>query len=150
MKVTVYVNDREVVFDVEPGEYLLDTLRKHHYTSVKKGCDTSNCGVCTVLVDNKPVPSCSYLTARAHNKSVLTVEGIHDFADRLSGHMGHEGADQCGFCNPSLALATYALKLENPHPTTEEIAHYLVGHLCRCTGYQSQHIAIQRCLEEEK
>lgn len=150
MKVTMTLNHRVVEFDCEPGEYLLDTLRNHHYTSVKRGCDTTSCGVCTVLIENKPVPSCSYLTVRAEGKQVLTVEGIHDFAERLGGFMGHEGADQCGFCNPALALATYALKLENPRPTREDIAHYMVGNLCRCTGYQSQHTAILQCLEAEE
>lgn len=149
MRVTLRINQRVVEYDVEPGEYLLDTLRKHHFMSVKRGCDTSSCGVCTILVDMKPVPSCSFLTVRAQGKDIVTVEGIHDFAEKLSGYMGHEGADQCGFCNPSLALAVYALKHENKKPSLTEIEHYLVGHLCRCTGYQSQHIAIQQCLEEE-
>lgn len=148
MKITLTINHRQRELDVAPGEYLLDTLRKQHILSVKRGCDTSSCGVCTVLVDMKPVLSCSLLTARVAGKEILTVEGIHDFVETLSGHMGHEGADQCGFCNPALALSVYALKHENPHPTLDDIRHYLLGNLCRCTGYQAQHIAILKCLEE--
>jgi carbon-monoxide dehydrogenase small subunit len=148
MRVTLSINHQTKEYDIKPGEYLLDTLRKNHIYSVKRGCDTTSCGVCTVLVDMKPIASCTFLTKRAEGKEILTVEGIHDFAEKLADYMGHEGADQCGFCNPSLALAVYALRAENPDPSDEEINHYLIGHLCRCTGYQSQHIAIRKCLEE--
>lgn len=149
MKINMYVNNRKQTFDVNPDEYLLDTLRKHNYLSVKRGCDNSSCGVCTVLVDNKPIASCTLLTIKTEDKHITTVEGISKEAEKLSEYMGHEGADQCGYCNPSLALTVYSLKLVNPHPTTEELKKYLVGNLCRCTGYQSQHIAIRKYLEEE-
>lgn len=149
MKVKVIVNDLEQIFDIKPDEYLLDTLRNNHYMSVKRGCDNSSCGVCTVLVDGLPTPSCTFLTVKAENKHVTTVEGIVKDVDRLAFHMGEEGADQCGFCNPSLALTVYALKQENPTPSDQELKEYLVGNLCRCTGYQSQHIAIRKYLEEK-
>jgi len=149
MKIKVKVNGYNRIFDVEPTEYLLDTLRKNDYLSVKRGCDNSSCGVCTVLLDNKPVASCALLSIKADNHEVTTVEGISKEAEKLSVYMGHEGADQCGFCNPSLALTVYALKLENDNPSDEEIKDYLVGNLCRCTGYQSQHIAIRKYLEDK-
>jgi len=148
MKINITVNNRKRVFDVKPDEYLLDTLRNHNYLSVKRGCDNSSCGVCTVLMDNKPVASCALLSVKAANHHITTVEGIKDEATKLSRYMGHEGADQCGFCNPSLALTVYSLKLINGNPSIEEIKDYLVGNLCRCTGYQSQHIAIKQYLEE--
>lgn len=149
MRVKLNINGYIKELDVSPNEYLLDTLRNNHYKSVKKGCDTSSCGVCSVLLDNKPVKSCSFLTAKAEGHVITTVEGIPKDVEKLSEYMGSEGADQCGYCNPSLALTVYALKLENKNATLEEIKHYLVGNLCRCTGYQSQQIAIQKYLEDD-
>lgn len=149
MKINIKINGYNRVLDVEPTEYLLDTLRKNDYLSVKRGCDNSSCGVCTVLLDNKPVASCALLSVKAENHEITTVEGISKEAEKLSVYMGHEGADQCGFCNPSLALTVYALKLINDNPSDEEIKDYLVGNLCRCTGYQSQHIAIRKYLEDK-
>ncbi len=128
--------DKEV--DVKPGEYLLDTLRRIGVKSVKKGCDGSACGICVVLIDDKPVLSCSYLSTRANGHKVITVEAIQKEAARLAECFASEGADQCGFCNSAHALMAYALSIENPHPSEEEIKDYLVGNLCRCTGYQSQ------------
>jgi len=148
MRIKLMVNELEQFFDISPDEYLLETLRRYNYTSVKKGCDSSSCGVCTVLVDGKPIASCTLLTIKAEGSTVTTVEGIAKEAEKLSEYMGHEGADQCGYCNPSLALTVYALKQENPHPTDQELKEYLVGNLCRCTGYQGQHIAIKQYLEE--
>ena len=148
MRIKLMVNELEQFFDISPDEYLLETLRRYNYTSVKKGCDSSSCGVCTVLVDGKPIASCTLLTIKAEGSAVTTVEGIAKEAEKLSEYMGHEGADQCGYCNPALALTVYALKQENPHPTDQELKEYLVGNLCRCTGYQGQHIAIKQYLEE--
>lgn len=149
MKINLSINGLKQNLDVEPGEYLLDTLRKHHYLSVRRGCDNTSCGVCTVLIDGLPVPSCSFLSARAHNKSILTVEGIAEEAEKISGYFGAVGAEQCGFCNPSLALTVYALKKELSHPTDEQIDQYLVGNLCRCTGYVSQREAIKNYLGDQ-
>ncbi len=148
MRVKLQINGYTKDYEVLPNEYLLDTLRNNHFTSVKKGCDTSSCGVCTVLIDNKPVQSCTLLTAKTEGHKITTVEGIAKEAEKLSEYMGHEGADQCGYCNPSLALTVYSLKQENKNATMDEIRKYLVGNLCRCTGYQSQHIAIKHYLED--
>ena len=150
MEVKFNLNGLDVIWSVQPGEYLLDSLRSHGVKSVKKGCDGSACGVCTVLVDDKPVLSCSLLTAKVEGHKVMTVEAIQDEAAELSKCFSKEGADQCGFCNASFALMVHALKKENPHPTDEEISDYLVGNLCRCTGYRSQQKAIKAYLGGKK
>lgn len=143
------INGKAVCIDVRPDEYLLDTLRAHHYTSVKRGCDSTSCGVCTVLLDGKPIPSCSYLSVQADGHEITTVEGIQAEAEKLADLFGHEGADQCGYCNPGLSLAVYAMKQEFDRPSEEEVRDYLIGNLCRCTGYVAQHKAIMKYLEVE-
>ncbi|MBU1145816.1 MAG: 2Fe-2S iron-sulfur cluster binding domain-containing protein [Firmicutes bacterium] len=149
MKINLVINNIKKEFNVDPSEYLLDTLRNNHYLSVKRGCDSTSCGVCTVLLDGKPVPSCSILSVRATGHEITTVEGIQKEAEKLSGYFGLEGADQCGYCNPSMALAVYALKNELENPTDDQIREYLVGNLCRCTGYVSQHKAIKKYLGDK-
>lgn len=149
MRVSLTINGDVKAFDVSIEEYLLDTLRKHNYKSVRRGCDNTTCGACTVLLDGKPVPSCSILTVRADQHEITTVEGIAKEAERLSEYFGHEGADQCGYCNPSIALTVHAMLLENPKPTDEDIKKYLVGNLCRCTGYEGQFRAIKKYMEDE-
>ncbi len=146
MKVNTTINGMKRILDVKPDEYLLDTLRRHNYLSVRRGCDTTSCGVCTILIDDKPVPSCAFLSVRAEGKRITTVEGIPKEAEKLSEHFGATGADQCGFCNPGIALSVYALKKSQKKVTAETLKHYLTGHLCRCTGYQSQHKAIKEYL----
>lgn len=147
MIIELNINGHLECFTVRPDEFLLETLRNNHYTSVKRGCETTSCGVCTVLFDGKPIPSCSYLSVRADGHEVTTVEGIQEEAGKLAELFGEEGADQCGFCNPGLALAVYAMKQELTEPTDEAIRHYLVGNLCRCTGYIAQHAAIRNYME---
>ncbi len=142
MKVKINVNQQIKVFECEAGDFLLETLRENNYLSVRRGCDTTSCGVCTVLLDGKPVPSCSLLTVKADGHEITTVEGIQAEAEKLGKHFGDEGADQCGYCNPSLALTVYAMKSELVNPTIDDIKEYLVGNLCRCTGYIAQERAI--------
>ncbi len=146
MKVNATINGMKRVLDVQPDEYLVDTLRRYNYLSVRRGCDTTSCGVCTILVDDQPVPSCAYLSVRADGKTITTVEGIPKHAEKLSEHFGETGADQCGFCNSGIALSVYALQKSGKGITDETLRHYLVGHLCRCTGYQAQHQAIKKYL----
>lgn len=146
MNVTLTVNHEPYEVIIRPDEYLVETLRKIGFVSVKKGCDETSCGVCTILLDNKPIPSCSYFSAKASGHQITTVEGIYEEAERFAACMGAEGADQCGFCNPGLTLAVYAMKLEKIEPTSDAIKHYLIGNLCRCTGYVAQHMAIQTYL----
>ena len=149
MLVTFFLNDVEVSYAIKPGEYLADTLRKHGVKSVKIGCNESSCGSCTLLLEGKPVMSCSILTASIEGKHVTTVEGIQEEAGKISKHFSNEGADQCGFCNVGFALTIYALKKEYKNPTDEEIKNYIVGNLCRCSGLQSQINAIKAYLKEE-
>ena len=150
MKIKMIVNGYKKEYDVAPDEYLLDTLRADNFFSIKRGCDNSSCGVCTVLLDGKPVQSCSILAVKAEGHAVTTIEGYQDEAKKLSEHFGHQGADQCGYCNSSLALTVHAMKTELGKPTEKDIKEYLVGNLCRCTGYEAQHRAIKICLEDEE
>ena len=149
MKITLTVNNTKHEVEINPSEFLLDVLRRLNYMSVKKGCDTGTCGVCTVLMDGKPVLSCSVLAASADGHEITTVEGLKDdpeykkFTDALLA----QGADQCGFCSPGLILTVYAMKKELKNPTEEEMKEYLVGNLCRCTGYASQMRAIKQFFE---
>ena len=144
MLIKFNLNGFEKEVNVQPGEYLLDTLRRIGVKSVKKGCDGSACGVCTVLVDDKPVLSCSVLSVRVNGHKVETVEAIQEEASKLSDCFSSEGADQCGFCNSAFALMVHALKKENPNPSDEELKEYFKANLCRCTGYQSQQKALRK------
>ncbi|MBO5577958.1 MAG: 2Fe-2S iron-sulfur cluster binding domain-containing protein [Bacilli bacterium] len=149
MLVTFFLNNTEVSYSVKPGEYLADTLRKHGLKSIKVGCNESSCGSCTLLVDNKPMMSCSLLTASVEGKHITTIEGIQEEAAKISRCFSEEGADQCGFCNVGYALVVYSLKREYKNPTDEEINNYIVGNLCRCSGLHSQMNAIKAYLKEE-
>ncbi len=149
MLVKFYLNDTLVSYDVRPDEYLSETLRSHGIKSVKVGCNESTCGSCTLLVEGKPVMSCSVLTASIENKHVTTVEGIQEEAAKIAYYFAEEGADQCGFCNAGYALVVYSLKRTIKNPTEEQIVDYIVGNLCRCSGLQSQLNAIKAYLKEE-
>ena len=149
MLVKFYLNDTLVSYDVRPDEYLSETLRSHGIKSVKVGCNESTCGSCTLLLEGKPVMSCSVLTASIENKHVTTVEGIQEEAAKIAYHYAEEGADQCGFCNAGYALVVYSLKKTLKNPTEEQIIDYIVGNLCRCSGLQSQLNAIKAYLKEE-
>jgi len=149
MLVKFYLNDTLMSYDVRPDEYLAETLRSHGIKSVKVGCNESTCGSCTLLLEGKPVMSCSVLTASIENKHVTTVEGIQEEAAKIAHHFAEEGADQCGFCNVGYALVVYSLKKTIKNPTDEQILDYIVGNLCRCSGLQSQLNAIKAYLKEE-
>ena len=149
MKVSFYLNDVLVSYDVKPSEYLAKTLREHGIKSVKIGCNETTCGSCTLLLEGKPVMSCGILTASIEGKHVTTIEGIQEEAKKIAYHFGEEGADQCGFCNVGYALTIYALKRELKDPTDDEIKDYIVGNLCRCSGLISQLKAIKAYLKED-
>lgn len=144
MIIKVNVNGANKTFDIEPHEYLLDVLRKNGYLSVKRGCDTGACGVCTVLVDGTPTLSCSFLAAKAEGKNILTIEGVQEQAKEVGGFLIAEGVDQCGYCSPGLILTVIAMKTQLKNPTEDSIKHYLSGNLCRCTGYVGQLRAIKK------
>lgn len=147
MKIDVTLNGLAVSLEVEPHDFLLDVLRRHGCLSVKRGCDTSSCGVCTVLLDGSPILSCSLFAAKAHGHRIDTVEGMQQEVARFAEFLTAEGADQCGYCNPGLALTVLAMSKELKRPTEEEIQHYLTGNLCRCSGYMGQLRAIKKYLE---
>lgn len=139
MKLSMTVNEKAVSLEIEDGALLLDVLRDQlGLHSVKRGCETGDCGACTVLVDGLPVDSCIYPAFRAEGKSILTVEGLgtpgnlhilqKTFRERL--------AVQCGFCSSGMLMSAKALLDQISHPTEAEIRAHLSGNLCRCTGYQ--------------
>lgn len=138
MNVKMILNGKEIEDIVDDDMRLLSFVRKHGCLSVKEGCDSSSCGACTVLLDGKPVLSCSVPVGRACGHSVDTLEGLREEAEAFIQYFADQGADQCGFCNPGYIVNIISLLRENPDPTDEEIKHYLAGNLCRCTGYQSQ------------
>ncbi|UWD47034.1 2Fe-2S iron-sulfur cluster-binding protein [Clostridioides difficile] len=147
MLVKLNINGKIKNIDIEPEEYLVDTLRKVGNLSVKRGCDTGCCGLCTVLIDKKPTLSCATLTLRVLNKEITTIEGLENEVKEFSEVLVKEGAEQCGFCSPGFILTVLAMKDELKNPTDEEIKHYLTGNLCRCTGYMGQLRAIKTYLE---
>ena len=138
MQINIILNGVKVSADVAPDTLLLDLVRSLGCKSVKRGCETSNCGLCTVFLDDKPVLSCSVLAARADGRRVTTLEGLQEEAAEFGGFIADQGAEQCGFCNPGFVMNTIALLRENPDPTDEEILSYLSGNLCRCSGYVGQ------------
>ena len=150
MEISVKLNGRAVRESIDADLLLIDFLRAHGCLSVKRGCETSNCGLCTVLLDGKPVLSCSMLAARADGHAVHTLEGLQEEAADFVGFIADQGADQCGFCNSGFVMNTIALLRENPDPTDDEIRAYLAGNLCRCSGYDGQLRGIRRYLESRR
>lgn len=148
MKLQFILNGKPQSCEILPNDSLLMTLRRLGCHSVRSGCDTTNCGICTVWVEGKPILSCGYPAARAEGHHVTTLEGVQAEADTLMRFMAEEGADQCGFCSPGFIMSVLALGREIPHPTEEEIKHYLAGNLCRCTGYASQTRILQKYFAE--
>ena len=147
MEIKLTLNGKTITDHIEADTLLLDFVRDHGCFSVKRGCETANCGLCTVLLDGKPVLSCSTLAARADGHSVTTLEGLQEEAADFVGFIADQGAEQCGFCNPGLVMNTIALLRENPNPTYDEIRQYLAGNLCRCSGYDGQLRGIRSYLD---
>ena len=150
MEIKLKLNGKNITASVEADTVLLDFLRSHGCLSVKRGCDTSNCGLCTVLMDGKPILSCSTLAVRADGHEIFTLEGLQAEASDFVGFIADQGADQCGFCNPGFVMNTIALLRENPAPTDDEIRAFLVGNLCRCSGYDGQLRGIRAYLNSRK
>ena len=150
MEIRIILNGKPVAGHVDADTFLQDFLREKGCLSVKRGCDTSNCGLCTVLMDGKPILSCSVLAVRADGHEIYTLEGLQEEAADFIGFIADQGADQCGFCNPGFVMNTIALLRENPDPTDDEIRAYLAGNLCRCTGYDGQLRGIRSYLNSRK
>jgi len=140
MRITVTVDGTQYTDDVEPRlllvHYLRDRLGKG---GTVVGCDTSNCGACTVLLDDRSVKSCSVLAVQADGSSVTTVEGlaVDGVLHPVQEAFREKHALQCGFCTPGMIMATLDLLSENSDPSEEDVRHGLEGNLCRCTGYQN-------------
>jgi len=143
VRVSVTVNGERRTADVEPRLLLAHLLRQgFRLTGTHTGCDTTNCGTCTVLVDGQPVKACTMLAVQADGAEITTVEGLTSLPEAGGGlHPIQEGfwekhGLQCGFCTPGMMLTAVGLLRENPNPTDAEIRRALNGNLCRCTGYQ--------------
>lgn len=147
MQIQMTLNQKKITAEIEADTLLLDFVRDHGCLSVKRGCETANCGLCTVLLDGVPVLSCSTLAARAAGHHVQTLEGLQAEAEEFVGFIADQGAEQCGFCNPGFVMNTIALLRENPTPTDDEIRAYLAGNLCRCSGYDGQLRGIRAYLD---
>lgn len=150
MQITMTLNGKKIKDNIDADMLLIDFLRDHRCFSVKRGCETSNCGLCTVFMDEKPVLSCSVLAVRADGHDIRTLEGLQDEAAGFIGFIADQGADQCGFCNPGFVMNTIALLREIPDPTDDEIRAFLAGNLCRCSGYEGQLRGIQAFLAWKK
>lgn len=150
MEIKLKLNGKAVTAAVEADTTLFDLLRQKGCYSVKCGCETSNCGLCTVFLDEVPVLSCSVLAARVDGHAVTTLEGLQEEAADFVGFIADQGADQCGFCNPGFVMNTIALLRENLDPTDDEIRGYLAGNLCRCSGYEGQLRGIRAYLDSKK
>lgn len=150
MEIRIKLNGKNVTDHIEADTLLIDFLRSKGCPSVKRGCETANCGLCTVLMNEKPVLSCSVLAARAEGAEVWTLEGLQAEAQAFIGFIADQGADQCGFCNPGFVMNTIALLRENPDPSDDEIRAYLAGNLCRCSGYEGQLRGIRNYLNSRQ
>ena len=138
MKIQLTLNGQKIEREIEADLLLIDLVRGLGCHSVKRGCETANCGLCTVWLDEKPVLSCGVLAARADGHRVTTLEGLQREAAQFGAFIADQGAEQCGFCNPGFIMNALALFRDHPDPSEVEIREYLAGNLCRCSGYEGQ------------
>ena len=150
MNISFWLNGVYRQEEIEPGMLLIDFLREKGCYSVKRGCETANCGLCTVLVEDRPILSCSTLAARIDGKKVVTMEGMQREAQEFGSFLATEGAEQCGFCNPGFIMNVFAMLHEIKEPTEEQIKEYLAGNLCRCSGFVSKNKCIIKFLNYKK
>ena len=147
MRLSFRLNGKQIETDVKPDMLLLYLVRELGCYSVKRGCETANCGLCTVWLDGKPVLSCSTLAIRADGRHVTTLEGLQKEAEEFGMFLAREGGEQCGFCNPGFIMNVLAMEKELKNPDEEDIKEYLSGNLCRCSGYMSQLRAVKKYLD---
>ena len=150
MEIKLWINDKLYIDNIEPDIMLVDFVRSKGYFSVKRGCETSNCGLCKVWMDKKPVLSCSILAARADGTHITTLEGVSGRAEEFGTFLANQGGEQCGFCNPGFIMNVLAMEDELTDPSEQEIKEYLSGNLCRCSGYESQLRAIRNYLNRNQ
>lgn len=150
MRINLKLNGLKISDEVSADTTLYSFLRKRGCYSVKCGCETTNCGLCTVIMNNKPVLSCAVLAARAGGAEIETLEGLRNEAEEFGLCLADEGAEQCGFCNPGLIVNVVAMMRELDEFTARSVKEYLAGNLCRCTGYQGQMRALEKFIENKK
>ena len=150
MNIKFWLNGIQRQEEVDPGMLLIDFLREKGCYSVKRGCETANCGLCTVLMDEKPILSWSMLAVRIDGKKIVTLEGLQKEAEEFGTFLANEGAEQCGFCNPGFIMNVIAMLRELEEPDEEQIKEYLAGNLCRCSGFVSQTASILKYLNYKK
>lgn len=150
MEVQFRLNGKQITTDVSGDSILLDVLRKLGCVSVKCGCETTNCGLCTVWINGKTRLSCSVLAASVAGQEVTTMEGLQAEAAEFGRFLAAEGAEQCGFCSPGFIMSVLAMVRELDNPTIEEMKEYLAGNLCRCTGYMGQLRAIRKYMNAKQ
>ncbi len=150
VSVSLTVNGKKVSADVEPRTLLVQLLRENlHLTGTHVGCDTSQCGACTVHVNGDSVKSCTLLAVQAHGSEVRTIEGLaqagalHAVQEAFREHHGL----QCGFCTPGMVMSSADLLVKNPNPSEHEIRTWLEGNICRCTGYHNIVKAVQHAAQ---
>ena len=146
MEIEFTLNGKVIYAEIKDDTSLFDLLRAKGCYSVKCGCETENCGLCTVLVDGKSVLSCSMLAARVDDRDVVTLEGVQKEAEEFGMYLAGEGAEQCGFCSPGLIMNVLAMEKELVQPEEDAVREYLAGNLCRCSGYMGQMRAIRKYL----
>ena len=144
MEIEFTLNGKVTYAEIKDDTSLFDLLRAKGCYSVKCGCETENCGLCTVLVDGKSVLSCSMLAARVDDRDVVTLEGVQKEAEEFGMYLAGEGAEQCGFCSPGMNVL--AMEKELVQPEEDAVREYLAGNLCRCSGYMGQMRAIRKYL----
>ncbi|HNS34704.1 MAG TPA: (2Fe-2S)-binding protein [Mesotoga sp.] len=149
MRIAFTVNGRLHELDIDPGEYLLEVLRRIGYKSVRRSCNSASCGTCTVLLNGKPILSCSTFAVSIDGQNIETVEGMADGnkLHPIQEAILEEGGAQCGYCIPGVVMTGEALLRENPDPSDEEIRLALNGNICRCTGYEPQNRAIKKAAQ---
>ena len=150
MEVKFILNGKQACVEAAGDTILLDVLRELGCHSVKCGCETTNCGLCTVWIEGKSRLSCSILAASVEGLEVTTLEGVKEEAEEFGTFLANEGAEQCGFCSPGFIMNVLAMVRELEDPGTDEIKEYLSGNLCRCTGYMGQLRAIKKYLQWKK
>ena len=146
MLVKVAINGEKHEAEVEPRLLLVHLIRENlRLTGTHIGCDTSHCGACTVLLDGRPVKSCTVFAVQAHGREITTVEGLEQDGKLhpLQEAFMTEHGLQCGYCTPGMLMTSVAFLKKNPRPTEDEIRHAISGNLCRCTGYVNIVKAIQ-------
>lgn len=150
MKLNLIVNDEHRTFEIDIKDTLMDVLRKNGYISVKHGCETGECGACTVILNGVTVNTCIYPAVKAEDAKVITCEGLEKNGKLsiLQEKFIEMGAIQCGYCTPGMLLSAHALLMRNKKPSLDDIKDALSGNFCRCTGYKKPLDAVAAAAKE--